>query len=358
MEESRGHDQGDLPENSNLGFLSCLQLCFFDRHAPGGAGENTSSTSPVWRMREGDAWDEASDTAGSRGTRPASRPHGDVIWNTALLASMILEGIVLAPTLYAECVMMDEMGPASSLIRIAIAFIRLMPAIVAGVRICKRWHRAAEACMRVSRNQRLAAAADGCFALWLFPEVHWGFAITLDMWYLLITPLEYHQISIGALIIANIVLCCMDVTNLICSLAWKNIEDSVEPSSDPENFHQPKPFVINSRDKAEGEVLACSICLCDFEEQDDDAVQLPCSHVFHRDCVERWLQRSCRCPLRCPQLVSPLSEPSQPSQATQAPALHRSNSDQAAAVIFGMPSHRGEVFIPVLPGEAHAAYDR
>ncbi|KAJ2785874.1 E3 ubiquitin-protein ligase rnf38 [Coemansia javaensis] len=45
------------------------------------------------------------------------------------------------------------------------------------------------------------------------------------------------------------------------------------------------------------DVPACVICLEDFE--DTSLVRaLACSHVFHADCIDRWLlKRSCRCPL-------------------------------------------------------------
>lgn len=44
------------------------------------------------------------------------------------------------------------------------------------------------------------------------------------------------------------------------------------------------------------EVNSCSICLCDFI--DGTVVRkLPCSHEFHRRCVDKWLHRNKRCPL-------------------------------------------------------------
>lgn len=40
----------------------------------------------------------------------------------------------------------------------------------------------------------------------------------------------------------------------------------------------------------------CTICLCEFLDQ-DDVRRLPCMHLFHIDCVDRWLQQNKRCPM-------------------------------------------------------------
>eukprot|EP00756_Hemistasia_phaeocysticola_P012701 Hpha_TRINITY_DN15223_c4_g8::TRINITY_DN15223_c4_g8_i1::g.67181::m.67181 len=39
----------------------------------------------------------------------------------------------------------------------------------------------------------------------------------------------------------------------------------------------------------------CPICLCEFEEN-QDVRMLPCMHLFHSDCVDRWLQSNRLCP--------------------------------------------------------------
>lgn len=40
----------------------------------------------------------------------------------------------------------------------------------------------------------------------------------------------------------------------------------------------------------------CTICLCDFEEQ-EDVRRLPCMHLFHILCVDQWFPTNKRCPI-------------------------------------------------------------
>ena len=40
----------------------------------------------------------------------------------------------------------------------------------------------------------------------------------------------------------------------------------------------------------------CTICLCDFEDQ-EDVRRLPCMHLFHIQCVDQWLPTNKRCPI-------------------------------------------------------------
>ena len=40
----------------------------------------------------------------------------------------------------------------------------------------------------------------------------------------------------------------------------------------------------------------CRICLSDFEDG-DEVRTLPCLHVFHKECVDRWLRRNRTCPI-------------------------------------------------------------
>lgn len=54
----------------------------------------------------------------------------------------------------------------------------------------------------------------------------------------------------------------------------------------------------------------CSICLVEFEKE-DVVCQLPrCKHVFHMDCIEKWLER---CQFTCPLCRSLLIHRTAPS---------------------------------------------
>lgn len=46
----------------------------------------------------------------------------------------------------------------------------------------------------------------------------------------------------------------------------------------------------------ENDVEKCTICLCDFQEE-EDVRRLPCMHLFHIECVDQWLPNNKRCPI-------------------------------------------------------------
>jgi len=43
-------------------------------------------------------------------------------------------------------------------------------------------------------------------------------------------------------------------------------------------------------------VQVCCICLAKYAD-DDELRELPCFHVFHVDCVDKWLKINALCPL-------------------------------------------------------------
>jgi hypothetical protein len=57
------------------------------------------------------------------------------------------------------------------------------------------------------------------------------------------------------------------------------------------------------------DAATCSICIEDFSIG-DRLRQLPCSHTFHASCVDAWLREKATCPLRCPDDLWTLTQPS------------------------------------------------
>lgn len=51
-----------------------------------------------------------------------------------------------------------------------------------------------------------------------------------------------------------------------------------------------------SRAEVREDYTQCSICLCEFEESDRVRV-LPCTHVYHRNCIDKWFDESVKCPV-------------------------------------------------------------
>lgn len=49
-------------------------------------------------------------------------------------------------------------------------------------------------------------------------------------------------------------------------------------------------------DPADGRSQQCAICLSDFEKN-CSVSWLQCSHVFHEDCISRWVSAQAHCPL-------------------------------------------------------------
>jgi hypothetical protein len=73
-----------------------------------------------------------------------------------------------------------------------------------------------------------------------------------------------------------------------------NSTGTITYAIDPE----PEPVIIESfpYDKdVNGENIECSICLIDFEDE-DDVSSLPCNHLFHKACIEEWCSYKADCP--------------------------------------------------------------
>jgi len=57
--------------------------------------------------------------------------------------------------------------------------------------------------------------------------------------------------------------------------------------------------------------VSCVVCLCEFED-DEDVVRLPCRHVFHAECIHRWLRQDATCP-QCRHRISGADGKAQPA---------------------------------------------
>ncbi|PIN03829.1 hypothetical protein CDL12_23646 [Handroanthus impetiginosus] len=66
-----------------------------------------------------------------------------------------------------------------------------------------------------------------------------------------------------------------------------------------------KTFKFPYKKRERPELAECSICLSEFAEGEEGREIIDCKHVFHRHCLEKWLQGfTATCPL-CRSLVVP-----------------------------------------------------
>lgn len=69
--------------------------------------------------------------------------------------------------------------------------------------------------------------------------------------------------------------------------------------------------------------VSCVVCLMEFEEEVEVCV-LPCRHVFHTECIHRWLRQEGSCP-QCRHRIAP------PSAAKEGEAAAEASAEQAMA---------------------------
>jgi len=258
-------------------------------------------------------------------TSSPSRPQR--FGKASVLGACVFEAAVVVPTLHVEVQLAEEPWPL--LLRILIAIVRLYPIVMPCVPLLGR---AVAGCGVQWREALLCRRLSACFYVTFIvlfcPEVRWGVAITLDMWYLLTTPLNkgLSEVPCIILLVANIILCFVDTLTLIMMLAVKSSVD-LEPPPERDGFSRPRPVKLGSPAEEGGITKfdpTCIICLSDFKPE-DDILQLPCDHTFHTECISKWLSRSRHCPLRCPPVVLP-------------PRVTRSQMEAAPLTVEQLPS--------------------
>ncbi|CAM0904413.1 unnamed protein product [Alopecurus aequalis] len=95
------------------------------------------------------------------------------------------------------------------------------------------------------------------------------------------------------------------------------------------------------------DVLECAVCLTEFEEGDDLRLLPHCSHAFHPECIDPWLEGRVTCPLCRANLEKPPPPPAPPSPEKTTPPRQPSPS----------PPHAVAVAIPPAQGEEEEESD-
>ncbi|XP_039788675.1 RING-H2 finger protein ATL34-like [Panicum virgatum] len=57
------------------------------------------------------------------------------------------------------------------------------------------------------------------------------------------------------------------------------------------------PYVAIRKHKSSGGGLECTLCLTAFDDGDELQLLPQCSHAFHSDCIDPWLEDHVTCPL-------------------------------------------------------------
>eukprot|EP00927_Polykrikos_kofoidii_P006896 TRINITY_DN12808_c0_g4_i1.p1 TRINITY_DN12808_c0_g4~~TRINITY_DN12808_c0_g4_i1.p1 ORF type:complete len:815 (+),score=118.21 TRINITY_DN12808_c0_g4_i1:258-2447(+) len=262
---------------------------------------------------------------------------GHPLWNGSLVPiACLCEAVAVVPTIQLELKLAAD--PWALLLRSMIAVVRLFPVFVYVTSSVTRWIGPND-----ERNAttytwgRLFDCGSTFATAVLCPEVRWGVAITLDMWYLLSTPLnkDLHDPILIMVLVGNAMLCFGDTVMLIIMLAAKNDENPEADCVDLDGV-RPRAFTYDE-EEAEKFDPTCIICLGDFR-QGDDIEQLPCNHIFHAECIGKWLAKSRYCPLRCPQVVLPHPHTQAPLQVvTDGPGAVPATTETESHVTQGVP---------------------
>ncbi|GLJ55440.1 hypothetical protein SUGI_1190420 [Cryptomeria japonica] len=141
-------------------------------------------------------------------------------------------------------------------------------------------------------------------------------------------PAAYHCIVIPRALL-NLAFALAYLNNGLCwFFSWLGLPEVIQPyeyswpefseispdiSSDcvSDMIRQRLPVIrFGERVSEMEEEIFCTVCLSSFEEEDQIRLLCNCSHIFHRDCLDKWIDHHHKnCPLcRCPLLPRPAKE--------------------------------------------------
>ncbi|XP_019058502.1 PREDICTED: RING-H2 finger protein ATL5-like [Tarenaya hassleriana] len=89
---------------------------------------------------------------------------------------------------------------------------------------------------------------------------------------------------------------------------------------DPAVLNKIPVFVYALPKNTDAPPLECSVCLSEFEENDEGRVLPKCGHAFHVDCIDTWFRSRSTCPL-CRAGIQPSNPEQSPSEITEPTAL-------------------------------------
>jgi len=81
--------------------------------------------------------------------------------------------------------------------------------------------------------------------------------------------------------------------NILNQLFMAHQSQGVPPASTDVVDKLPKIKITSAQVESK---LDCTVCQCEYEN-DEEALQLPCEHVFHIDCITPWLKMNNSCPV-------------------------------------------------------------
>uniref|UniRef100_A0ACD5UB95 Uncharacterized protein n=1 Tax=Avena sativa TaxID=4498 RepID=A0ACD5UB95_AVESA len=105
-------------------------------------------------------------------------------------------------------------------------------------------------------------------------------------------------------------------------------------------------------------VLECAVCLTAFEEGDDLRLLPHCSHVFHPECIDPWLEARITCPL----CRANLEKPPPPPPVAEEPAVAPPSPEQTAPPLrqpspSPSPPHAVAIAVPPVQEEEEEESD-